>query len=154
MTIAEKMIQLGGHLADPATPEEIDRTEKRLGVSLPVELKNFLLKHNGTIRESEQAMWSFWPCSQIIPYSIYDKKEESFCPFHSENETPVKLRRDRLILFADAMIHAPVYAVYISPGDPYHEAVFELIANTLSAKSFGEWIDLFVNRGQDGVLVI
>jgi hypothetical protein len=151
MTIAEKITQLGGHLADPATDEEIEATEKRLRLILPTKLREFLLQNNGTIRESDQAMWSFWPCSEIIPYSQYDKTEESFYPLQLENEALVKLRGDRLILFADAMLHAPVYAVYLSPEDPYHEAVFELITNTLSAKSFGEWIDLFLNRGEEGV---
>jgi hypothetical protein len=149
-TIAQKITQLGGHLSEPASAENIEITEKRLDISLPIELREFLLQHNGTTEMSDIGMWSFWSCSEITNYSQNTGKKY----FTAVSNIPAELRGDRLILFADAMIHAPVYGVYLAPGEPYHGSVFELTGQTVSANTFSEWIDLFLARAEDAVLKI
>jgi hypothetical protein len=150
-TLAGKITQLGGLLADPASVVDIENVETRLDISLPLELRTFLLQHDGTTEMSDIGMWSFWSCLEITNYTLHTGRNH-FTAFENNPNQTIQLPGDRLILFADAMIHAPVYAVYLAPGETYHGSVFELLCGSISAHSFKDWTNLFINRGEDGLI--
>jgi hypothetical protein len=151
ISIAEKITQLGGKLADPASVENIEKVETRLGISLPFELRTFLLQHDGTTEMTDNGMWTFWSCSEITSYTLHTGKKH-FSVFENNPNQTIQLSGDRLILFADAMIHAPIYGIYLAPREPYHGCVFELICSSISAHTFTDWTNLFINRGEDGLI--
>lgn len=150
-TLAGKITQLGGLLADSASVEDIEKVETRLGISLPFELRKFLLQHDGTTQMSDIGMWSFWSCLEITNYTQHTGKKH-FSAFGNEPNQNIQIPGDRLILFADAMIHAPVYGIYVAPGETYHGCIFELICGSISAHSFKDWTNLFINGGEDGLI--
>lgn len=157
-TIAEKIVDLGGKLSGPASVDEVEKVESRLGVSLPVQLRNFLLQHNGSTTETDEGIWKFWPCSEITTHSEY-RQTEDFIPDITDLRLldpslhAVRLRGDRLILFADAMIDLPTYGVYLSPNEPFHGMVFDTSCRHLSAQSFDVWTEMFITRGEDALLI-
>jgi hypothetical protein len=150
-SLAGKITQLGGLLADPASVEDIEKVETRLGITLPFELRTFLIQHDGTTQMSDIGMWSFWSCLEITNYTQHTGKKH-FSAFGNEPNQNIQLLGDRLILFADAMMHAPVYGIYVAPGETYHGCIFELICGSISAHSFKDWTNLFINGGEDGLI--
>lgn len=156
-TIADKIVQLGGTLSGPASIEEVEMVESRLEVSLPVQLRNFLLHHNGSATETDEGIWRFWPCSEITTHAEY-RQTGDFIPDNNglrlldPSIHSVRLRGDRLILFSDAMIDLPTYGVYLSPGERFHGMVFDTSCGYLSAQTFDDWVEMFVTRGEESVL--
>lgn len=157
-TIADKVADLGGELAPPASSGDIAELEARLGFSLPESLLALLSKHNGSLKETDEAIWRFWPCAEITTHRDYRNQDE-FSPDNSAlcKATPsagaVALPGSNLILFADSMIDLPTYGVFHSPGHRYHGRVFDASLGYLSAFSFGEWIAAFIDHGEDGLLI-
>lgn len=157
-TIADKIVELGGTLRNPASEAEVAMVESRLGVSLPNRLRDFLLHHDGSATETEDGIWRFWPCSEITTHSAY-RNAGDFIPDNNDLRSinpsvqSVRLRGDRLILFADAMIDLPTYGVYMAPGEPFHGMVFDASCRYLSALSFDEWVEMFISRGEEALLI-
>jgi hypothetical protein len=157
-TIADKIVELGGTLRNPASEAEVAMVESRLGVSLPDRLRDFLLHHDGSATETEDGIWRFWPCSEITTHSAY-RQTGDFIPDNNDlrlldpSVHSVRLRGDRLILFSDAMIDLPTYGVYLAPGERYDGMVFDTSCRYLSAQSFDEWVEMFIARGEDAVLI-
>jgi len=157
-TISDKITELGGQLAPPACASEIAQLEVKLGYSLPEGLHQFLKLHNGSVKETDLGIWKFWPCSEITTYSEYRGSHElpldhndlrSIAPHLSD----IHLSGSRIILFADAMIDAPTYGLFRSPGHICDGMVFDCSIGYLSAKSFADWIAAFIEHGKDGLLL-
>jgi hypothetical protein len=153
--IAKKLLSLGGELAGPASESEIIQVERRLAATLPVELKSFLRQHNGSVKETDDGRWLFWPCAEITSHAHYRGE-----PFFDLDDIEVDLIRkvgplpgDRLMLFADSMIDLPTYGVLLQPGHPCDGWVFDCSHGYVSAQSFTEWVTVFVDRGEEGLLI-
>ena len=156
-TISDKIAELGGELAPPADSNEIVQLEARIGISLPEGLRELLRQHNGSLKDTDNAMWRFWPCDEITTHSRYRSQDE-FCPDKNDLRTidplarTVKLPGSNLILFVDSLIDAPTYGVFHLPGHPYDDFVFDTSYNYISARSFDDWIAMFIERGEEGLL--
>lgn len=157
-TIADKITELGGELAGPASSKEIAHLESRLNITLPEELRTLLRKHNGSLNETKDGIWRFWPCAEITTYQVYRGRDD----FHPNDNALQKMNlsattdtlpSSRLILFADALIDLPTYGVFHLPGHPYHGMVFDTSMGILSALSFGDWIAAFIDRGENCLLL-
>jgi hypothetical protein len=157
-SIADKIVELGGTLRKPASEAEVAMVESKLGVLLPDRLRDFLLRHDGSATETDEGIWRFWPCSEITTHSEY-RETGDFIPNNGDlrlldtSLDSVRLRADRLILFADAMIELPTYGVYLAPGERFHGMVFDTSCRYLSAQTFDEWVEMFIARGEDAVLM-
>ena len=156
-TIADKIAELGGELAPAASSSEIAQLEARIGYALPIGLVDLLKRHNGSVKETDEAIWRFWPCSEIKTHSDY-RGSGDFCPDNNDLRTidssarAVRLPGSRVILFADALIDAPTYGIFHSPGHRYDGFVFDCSMGYLSAESFEDWIAAFIDHGEDGLL--
>lgn len=157
-SIADKIAELGGELAPPSDPTEIAQLEARLGYPLPSGFREFLSQHNGSAKETDDAIWRFWPCSEITTYSVY-RNDGIFSPANGDHlrtidpsAWSVTLPGSRLILFADSMIDAPTYGIFHFPGHPFDGVVFDCSMDYLSARNFDEWVAAFVDHGEDGLL--
>jgi len=112
-TIADRVAQIGSELGEPASPEIILEVEHRLGVELPLELKEFLLIYNGATAGSEGCWWKFWSCSEIATYAQHCETEEFFADANDLRKIDPsvygpKFDGNRLILFADVFISLPI----------------------------------------------
>ncbi len=158
-TIADKIAELGGELGTPASADEIAELEARLGFSLPEGLLGLLRGHNGSTKDTDDAMWRFWPCAEITTHHEY-RGEADFTPDTNDlralepSVSRVSLSGRNLILFADSLIDAPTYGVFHSPGHRWHGAVFDASNGYLSAQSWDDWVATFIDRGEDGLLFL
>jgi len=154
-SIAKKLLSLGGELVGPASESEITQVERRLAATLPVELKSFLRQHNGSVKETDEVRWRFWPCAEITSHAHYRGE-----PFFNLDDIEVDLIRkvgplpgDRLILFADSLIDLPTCCVLLLSGHPCDGWVFDCSNGYVSARSFAEWVVAFADRGEEGLLI-
>ena len=158
-TFAEKVSEMGGELAPPASLSEISQLENRLRLSLPSALSDLLFQHNGSLTETDDAIWRFWPCSEITSYQEYADCDQ-FCPDNNylreldSTARAVTLPASKLILFADALIDAPTYGVFHDLGHQFDGVVFDISFGPVSARSFPDWIAAFIDHGEDGLLVL
>lgn len=149
--VIEKVREMGGELAGPASVEDIAALEIRLEVSLPDELRNFLKLHNGSERDTDLWMWRFWPCEEIRIEKVrwVLRNEEDLAGLGASQE-PVSLSNGSFLYFADALVEAAIYAVYIEPGHLCHGMVMDPINREISAANLTEWGEKFVrNAGED-----
>jgi|694.fasta_scaffold07776_12 hypothetical protein len=156
--IAEKIRNLGGELRPPASQHQIAAIESLLGISLPTSFRSFLLQHNGTSRETDAGIWNFWPCENFTSYAAYRGKTDFFPDtidkrFIDNENLPMRLNGQSLILFADALIELPLYGMYLDPQSPFHGFVFDADHGYLSAESFDLWVTLFIKDGEHGLLI-
>lgn len=139
-TIADKITELGGELAPPADQSEITQLEARIGLSLPDGLRDLLRQHNGSLKETDEAIWRFWPCAEITSHRHYRNQDE-FRPDNNNlrardsSARALTLPGSNLILFADSLIDAPTYGVFHSSGHRYDGMVFDTSMGHLSATS-------------------
>lgn len=156
--LAQKIIQLKGTLAGGASPREIVEVEERLQAVLPKELKEFLLLHNGTMEDTDEGVWRFWPCAEITSSQAYRGQEERVIDYSELSllgveGSEVKLPASRLILFADAMVDAATYGVFVSPGHPWDGMIFDDANGYVSARNMEEWIRAFVEQAESGLII-
>lgn len=158
-TIADKIAELGGKLAPPASADEIAQLEARIGCPLPAGLLELLRNHNGSAEETYDAMWRFWSCAEITTHDEY-RAEAEFTPDHNSlrslvpSEAPVSLPGRNLILFADSLIDAPTYGIFHSPGHRWHGVVFDASNGYISAWNWEDWVAAFLDHGEDGLLFL
>ena len=158
-TLAEKVLEMGGELAPPASLSEISQLESRLGISLPSALSDLLFQHNGSLNETDEAIWRFWPCSEITSYQEFADCDH-FCPDNNylreldPTARAVTIPASKLILFADALIDAPTYGVFHDLGHQFDGVVFDISFGSVSARCFGDWISAFIGHGEDGLLML
>jgi hypothetical protein len=158
-TISDKITELGGELGPPASADDIAQLEARLGFSLPKGLLELLRCHNGSTKDTDDAMWRFWPCAEITTHSEYRGKAD-FIPDNNHlrlldsSSSRVSLSGRNLILFADSLIDLPTYGLFHSPGHRWHGAVFDASNGYLSARNWDEWVATFIERGEDGLLFL
>mgnify|MGYP001803915096 CR=1 FL=1 len=153
-TIAEKITELGGELAPPASANVVAQLEARLGLPLPTGLSGFLRNHNGSTKETDDSMWRFWPCAEITSFQAYHG-ENNFTPDNNDlraldpSASSVTLPGRNLILFSDSLIGAPPYGVFHLPGHRWDGTVFDISNGYLSAASWIEWVAAFIERAED-----
>ncbi|QTN32867.1 SMI1/KNR4 family protein [Akkermansiaceae bacterium] len=157
-SLADKVSELGGKLAPPASEDQIANLEAKLGYTIPTELRTYLSKHNGCSEETDEAIWNFWPCAKISSYGDY-RDEDEFLPDNNwlrmidPSAREIKLPASRVILFADSLIEAPTYGLYHSPGCRFDGIVFDTTYGSISALSLGYWLDDFIDHGEEGLLL-
>lgn len=155
--LAQKIIQLKGALAGGASREEIAEIEERLQSVLPKELREFLLLHNGTVEDTDEGVWRFWPCAEITSSQAYRGRDE--CVIDHEDLSPLgvteseaRLPASRLILFADALVDAATYGVFLEPGHPWDGMVFDEANGYFSARNMEEWIQAFMSQAESALI--
>lgn len=157
-TISEKLCGWKTELAPAASATQVAEAERKLGVLLPCLLKEFLLEHNGTAKHSPEWMWYFWPIEEMASFSEYRGKESfvpelTWLPETLQKGGELRLDGSKLICFADVLIEAPLYGVFLEPGHRCYGMVFDVDFGTLSSFSFEEWVAMFLERGEDVVLL-
>ncbi len=157
--ICDKIIELGGELGPPASADDIVKLEARLGFSLPEGLLELLRCHNGSTKYTDDAMWRFWSCAGITTHREYRGKADFIMYFDDlslldSSSSRVSFSGKNLILFADTLFDLPTYGLFHSPGHRWHGAVFDASNGYLSARNWDEWVDFFIERGEDCLLLL
>ncbi|MBK1856607.1 SMI1/KNR4 family protein [Verrucomicrobiaceae bacterium 5K15] len=148
---------MDGKLAEPASLETVNELERSLGVTFPDSYRGFLGQHDGSETETDDAIWRFWPCSEIKSYTEYREKG-FFIPDHNDirNILPsvknLTFLGHRMIVFADALIDAPSYGMYLDEGHVCHNWIFDISYGYVSAISFDEWSKIFVEQAEYGLI--
>ncbi len=91
-------------LNPPATDEAIREVETRLAVRLPDALRQLYRMFNGTAKMSKD-MWQIWPLDGL--------ETRKFSSFPADDASPGP--RGRHLVFCDALIWLPAFAVCIDP---------------------------------------
>ncbi len=148
-SIAQKIVTLGRAPVGPASVQMVNELEQSLGVCFPEEFRAFLHQHDGSGDYSDEGFWRFWPCSEITNYSDF-REQGFFVPDHNDirkvlpTASNLTFLGSRMIVFADALIDAPSYGMYLDDGHPCDQWIFDVSYGSLSALSFKEWSDTFV----------
>ena len=156
MTLTEFFYSIGAPTANAgATEAEIFATEKRLAGQLPDAFRAWFLEADGFEGEAETCLWRFHSLQYLQPIST---------TFPATSEILISKSRfpDRraaaseYVVFCDAFIYLPFYAINIHPGSPYYSEVISASEETPAdanfvAPSFEAFTKLLFEHANDGL---
>jgi hypothetical protein len=129
-----------GVVPPPGVPEErLREFERRHGVTLPADLRGYLLDVDGmgTRGESDGDWFSFWPLTEIVPAS--DEYEDPFIDSQAS-----------YFVFADHSVCLPAYAIRLTRSGAGPHIVIAIYSDNreysteVVARSFAEFIERYL----------
>jgi hypothetical protein len=147
--LISKLESLGGRLNAPATQDAISLAEQRLDAKFPACFREYLLAANGLDSHLDDCAWEFFPLDQI-DHLIVRRSPEHFVALSD----PYREFGPRLVMFSDALVDAPTYAICCDLsrreyGNVFCDAGFDAWH---VSDSFEGFIQLFLKGHQDALL--
>lgn len=157
MTLTEFFHSIGAPTANAeATEAEIAATEKRLAGQLPGAFRAWFREADGFDGEAETCIWRFKSLQRLHPISaIFPATSEILI---SKSRFPDRrAAASEYVIFCDAFIYLPFYAINIHPGSPYYSEVISASEETPAdanfvAPSFEAFTELLFKHADDGFL--
>ncbi len=117
--VADLLAKLGAQLNPPATEAAVQSLEAKFGCRLPTDLRKFYLAHNGFVSPMDESMWDWWPIERLTSLAEHFGADSS-----SFVDTASHRFFSRVLVFADALIEAPLYGILLEPADNRHGCVY------------------------------
>lgn len=128
MTIIDFFRRIGVPNTNPGVSEaEIAEAEARLGGKLPDGLRTWFREADGFDGEAGECSWRFKSLRRLASIAELFPATQEIAIIENEDDDSRNAPGDDYVVFCDALIYAPFYAVNIRPGSPrYSEVVMAM----------------------------